>query len=260
MKIVAINSSYRGDKGLTAVLLEHIARGASSAGAECEIVTLAHLKLNRCLACDKCQSKEHYLKCVQEDKDDVQTIFNKMAGSDLIIYATPVYVFTISVLLKTLFDRMHGLGDVKKLIVTKSGLIFHHTNKEIGGKPFAAVICCDNVEDETPKNLVSYFKTYAKFQDAHLAGILVRNAGLLARHGKNSDTMQLLPKLAEVYQAYEQAGRELAIMKNISKATQKKVSQEIVPIKLFHIMKTLRPLKRKFLEHAQNLINTASNA
>jgi hypothetical protein len=50
---------------------------------------------------------------------------------------------------------MHGLGDAKKLIVTKSGLIFHHTSKEICGKPFAAVICCDNVEDETPKNLVS---------------------------------------------------------------------------------------------------------
>jgi multimeric flavodoxin WrbA len=257
MKIVAINSSYKGDNGHTAVLLDHVLRGASSAGAECEVVTLAHLKLNRCLACDICQSKEHYLKCVQGDKDDVQMVFDKIAGADLVIYATPVYVFTISALLKVLFDRMYGICDVKKLLVTKSGLLYHHTNREICGKPFAAVICCDNLEDETPKNLVSYFKTFAKFQDAHLAGILVRNAGLLAAHGKNPALMQSLPKLAEVYKAYEDAGRELATMQNISKSTQKKVNQEIVPVRLFHMMKKLRPFKRKFIEHAQNLINTA---
>jgi hypothetical protein len=82
----------------------------------------------------------------------------------------------------------------------------------------------------------------------------VRNAGLLAAHGKDPAAIQLLPRLAE------EAGRELAIMKNISKATHKKANQEIAPVRFFHIMKNLRPFKRKLLERAQNSINTASNA
>jgi len=28
------------------------------------------------------------------------------------------------------------------------------------------MVCCDNLEDETPRNVISYFKTYAKFMDA----------------------------------------------------------------------------------------------
>jgi hypothetical protein len=257
MKIVAINSSYRGDKGHTAVLLEHIGRGASAAGAGFEIVTLAHLKLNPCLACDKCMAAEHYLHCVYEEKDDVKMIFEKIAAADLVIYATPVYVFTISALLKILFDRMKSVSDVKKMLLTRSGLIFHHTDREICGKPFAAVICCDNIEAETPRNLVSYFKTYARFQDAQLAGILVRNAGRLAAYGKDPALIKSMPKLAEVYKAYEEAGRELATAQKISKSTLGKANQEIVPVPLFSLLKKLRPFKRKLIERAQNLINTA---
>jgi len=59
----------------------------------------------------------------------VQQIFQKMSDADLLIFATPVYVFGISVLLKTLLDRTHGISDSTKLILSKSGLIFHHTNK-----------------------------------------------------------------------------------------------------------------------------------
>ena len=41
MKLLAINSSYRGDTGHTSVLLDHLILGAAEAGADCEVVTLA---------------------------------------------------------------------------------------------------------------------------------------------------------------------------------------------------------------------------
>jgi len=253
MKILAINGSYRGDKGHTRVLIDKILSGVRAAGSECEIVTLAHFKINRCLACDRCQSKESYLKCVQSEKDDVQQIFQKMSESDLLIFATPVYVFGFSVLLKTLLDRTYGISDCSKLILSKSGMLFHHTNKSVSGKPFAAVICCDNMEDATPANAISYFKTYARFQDANLAGILVRNAGRLADYGKEPSRQQIFPKLAEVYKAYERAGRELATQGYITKSTQKIANQEIIPIKMFHILKRSPLFKRRFLEKANSM-------
>ncbi len=253
MKILALNASYRGDRGFSRVLIDKLLKGAVASGAECEVITLSRLKINRCLACDKCQTKEHHLRCVQEEKDDVQMIFEKMAQSDLVVYSTPVYVMGMSVLLKTLFDRMYGVCDCKDLLVTRSGIFFHHTNRDICCKPFVAMVCCDSVEDETPRNVISYFKTYSKYMDTPLAGMLVRNAGRLAGHGADPEREKFLPKLSQVYEAYEQAGHELAEKGCISKATQKKANQEIMPFRMFHILKRLRPLKSKFVERARSV-------
>ena len=66
-------------------------------------------------------------------------------------------------------------------------------NKSICSKPFITLICCDNVEDETPKNVLSYFKTYSKFMDAPQIGTLIRNAGSLTGHGKEPDKEKKFP-------------------------------------------------------------------
>jgi multimeric flavodoxin WrbA len=250
MKILAINSSYRGDQGYTRVLIDKLLAGASGSGAECEVITLAHKKINRCLACNKCQGGENYLKCVHRDKDDVQEIFQKMASADLIILGTPVYVMGISVLLKMLLDRQYGTCNCGNLILSKSGHLFHETNRDVSGKPIVGLICCDNTENETPRSLAQWFKDYTEFLDVPLAGLLIRNAGAFAGHGKDPIREKIFPKLAEVHMAYEQAGRELAMRGYISKATQSKANQEVVPVKMFHILKRFKPMKKKFLAQA----------
>ena len=111
MQILAINASYRGDQGHTRFLIDRLFQGAASVGAQCEVVTLAKVKINRCLGCEKCHTAEHYLRCVYDDQDGVRAIFEKMAAADLLIYATPVYVFGMSGLLKTFIDRMNATGD-----------------------------------------------------------------------------------------------------------------------------------------------------
>lgn len=250
MKIVAINASLRGDRGRTRFLLDRLLEGASEAGAECEVVTLARLKINRCLACDWCHAPEHPLQCVQAGKDDVRDVFEKMAGADLLVYATPVYVFGLSSLLKTLIERMYGTGDVADLRLADSGLMFHHVDRAVCSKPFAALVCCDNLEAEMPRNAVAYFRTYARFMDAPLAGLLVRNGGGLTGQLAGS------PRLAAVHAAYAQAGRELALHGRISAATARRANQEIVPVPLFGWLKRLsfKPLKRRFVAEAHKLM------
>jgi len=256
MKLLAINSSLRGEHGHTGYLIGKIFEGAEGAGATCESIILSRLKINRCLACDKCQKKEHYLRCVHEDKDDVKMIFDKMAAADIIIYATPVYVFAMSSLLKALIERMHGTGNCSDLRESKSGLIFHHINSEISSKPFVTLVCCSNIENETPKNVIAYFQTFAKFMDARQAGLLVRNGGVIADYGMDASRQQIFPKLKKVYDAYIAAGRELAIKGTISHKTQKAANQEIVPIPLFHIIKNIRPFKRIFVEKARMFVKS----
>ncbi|MBU2550126.1 MAG: flavodoxin family protein [Proteobacteria bacterium] len=259
MKILALNASHRGNQGHTRFLVDKLAKGATDGGAQFEVVTLAELKINRCLSCGKCNTREHYLRCVYDDKDDVRGVFNRMAEADIIVFATPVYVFSMPGLLKTFLDRLYATGDVFDLRLTKSGMFFHHLDPDICSKPIVALICCDNTEKETPQNLISYFRTYAKFHDAPLAGLLVRNAGRFAGHGRDPGAFERAPRLAAAYQAFEQAGYELATTGRVKPSTQKAASQNIIPMPpLIRLLKNFQPVKRKMLEQARKMTRFAN--
>ena len=252
MKILAINGSHRGNRGHTGFLLNKVASGAEKGGATLEVVNLASQKIHHCISCGKCNSPDHYLKCVFEEKDDMKSILDKMAGSDILVYATPIYIFTMTGLMKVFLDRIYSTANVFDLQISKSGKFFHHLNPDISSKPLVTLICCDNTEKETPKNAISYFRTYAKFQDAPVVGELVRNAGRFAAHGKNPDMFQIAPKLKESYDAFEKAGLELARNGRISKPTQKAASQDILPFPAWiKLLKGLKPVKQKILAQAR---------
>ncbi len=231
MKILAINASLRGNKGFSKVLIDRLFVGAESEGAECEVIHLADLKINRCIDCEVCQRPDHFLKCTFHDKDDVNAVFQKMRQADVILFATPVYTFGISSLLKTFIERYYCTANVSSFHMTKSGLFFHHTDHEICGKPFAALIVYDNLENEMCRNIISYFKTYAKFSEAEMVGTLVRkSAGMFHStiQGANKN-----PVISRVFNAYIQAGRELATQKSIRKATEKKANEPIIKVPFF---------------------------
>lgn len=176
----------------------------------------ARHKINHCLACGKCHQSEQYLQCVYREKDDVAEIFGKIAQADLVIYATPVYVFGMSGLLKTFLDRMYATSDVYQMKVTRSGLFFHHVDEAICSKPFISLICCDNLDPETPKNTRDYFRTFARFMDARLVGELARNGGRLFGYEHDPQAAERFPKINAVYAAHRQAGSELAQKGRIS--------------------------------------------
>jgi multimeric flavodoxin WrbA len=252
MKILAINGSHRGENGYTHFLIGKLFSGIEAAGAKCEEVVLAKLEINRCISCGKCNAKDHFLKCVFDDKDDVREVFNKMAAADILVFATPIYIFNMTALLKTFLDRLYATADVFDLKLSQSGLFFHHLDHDICSKPFVTLICCDNPEKETPKTVISYFRTYSKFHDALQVGLLVRNAGRFATHGKDPEAEKRAPKLAEVYRAYEQAGKELVAFGRIQSSTQRTANQNILPIPpAYKILKRLRPFKEKMVAQAR---------
>lgn len=255
MKILAINGSHRGGKGHTQFLIDRLFQGAAAAGAACECVRLADMRINRCLACGRCHDDDHYLRCVYDEKDDVRSIFRKMAEADLIVYATPVYVFGMSGLFKTFLDRLYGTGNTFDLRLSESGLMFHHIDRAICSKPFVALVCCDNLEALTPHNVLDYFKGFSKFMDAPQVGVLVRNGGRLAGHGRDPARLAAFPRLRASYEAYEQAGRELATEGRIHRLTQRRANQEIIPVPLFGMLKRLplRWLKERFIKNAGKL-------
>jgi multimeric flavodoxin WrbA len=261
MKILAINGSHSGHRGYTRFLVDRLLAGAARVGAETKVVDLAALKINRCLTCQKCQEEietpvdpdRFRPHCVWDEKDDVRNVFARMMDADIVVYASPIYIFSITSLLKTFIDRFYAYGNAGELSVSRSGLMFHFTDARVSSKPFVSLVCCDNIEAETPKNALSYFRTFSRFMDAPLVGQLVRNGGFATGHGKDPEAEARFPRIRDVYAAYEEAGRELATLGRIRRATQRRANREIIPVPGFGLIKRLRlrPVKEQFVARAR---------
>lgn len=253
-KILAINGSYRGEKGHTHFLLGELFQGAQTVGAECEEIILAKHKINHCLACDQCHSPEHFLECAYASQDDVASIFKKMKAADLLIYATPIYLFGISGLMKILIDRMNSTANTHDFRISRSGLFFHHINSNLCSKPFVVLICCDNLDAEMLRSTLAYFRAYARFMDAPLVGTFVRNGGVLSGYRKGSADPIMQSRLAKIYATLQQAGSELATIGRIRHAAQNLANQEVIPVALFGLLKHLLPFKRVMVEKAKEML------
>lgn len=243
MKIIAINGSHRGKHGLTQILIEQFFVGAKRAGAQCETVVLSKKKIIPCKGCRVCQTENSYLHCIYEKKDDTIAIIKKIEQADIIIYATPIYVFSMSGIMKIFIERiMASTSDSTIRTISKSGLIFHHVNKKIASKRVILITCQDNAENRSYNNVVDYFKMFSAFLDAPVIAKFHRKSGELFL----TESKKLYSdKIRSVYKAYAKAGEELVIYNKISKATINKANQNIIPIpKLIEVMLNI-PIFRK---------------
>lgn len=101
MKNVLILSSSPRKNGNSDLLCQEFYKGAIDAGNNAEIVRLSEKKINYCMGCYACQSAG---KCFQ--KDDMVELSEKMLKADVIVFATPVYFYTMSGQLKVFIDRL----------------------------------------------------------------------------------------------------------------------------------------------------------
>jgi multimeric flavodoxin WrbA len=249
MKLLFINGSHRGSRGFTGVCIDKLIEGAVSSGAECEKINLSEKRITECIACAKCLDPNHYQRCIYHDSDDVASIFDEMKSADIILYATPVYVMAISGLLKKFFDRFYSIGNPHLLKLTKSGLLFHHTVREILSKPFAVLVCGDNSEDLTYSNIIQYFKVYSEFLEAKQVGLLIRRSAFMFQQTPMDSGLE--DAINDIYASLNNAGKELVAHGKISPKTQRHVGKNIMPMPpIFKLMKNFRFVKRMVIQYA----------
>ncbi len=104
MKHVLILSSSLRRRSNSAILAEAFAAGAREAGHETEIISLTDKHIEFCRGCLACQKTE---RCVIHD--DALAIAEKAREADVLVFASPVYYYSISGSLKTLLDRLNPL-------------------------------------------------------------------------------------------------------------------------------------------------------
>ena len=101
-RILILTGSPRRN-GNTDRLAQSFAKGAEESN-QVEIVSVCDYKVNPCIGCNSCFSREGN-RCFQND--DMTAIYEKLSQADILIIASPVYFYGISSQLKAIIDRLH---------------------------------------------------------------------------------------------------------------------------------------------------------
>jgi len=101
-KVIVISSSPKKG-GDSDILCDEFIKGASNAGHKIEKIFLRDKKINYCTGCHYCSTVD-YTACSQ--KDDMAEILDKLQEADTIVFASPIYFYSISGQMKTFIDRI----------------------------------------------------------------------------------------------------------------------------------------------------------
>lgn len=103
MSNIVILVGSKRKNGNTDLLAQAFAKGARENNVV-EIVSVADYKVNPCIGCNSCFTREEN-RCFQ--KDDMNEIYEKLKAAHIVVVASPVYFYGISAQLKAVIDRLH---------------------------------------------------------------------------------------------------------------------------------------------------------
>jgi len=104
MKVIAINGSPRKNAN-TATLLKKALEGASSQGAETELINLYDFNYKGCISCFACKriGGKSYGKCAIND--DLTPIFKKIEEANALILESPIYFGDTTGAIRSFMER-----------------------------------------------------------------------------------------------------------------------------------------------------------
>jgi multimeric flavodoxin WrbA len=218
MKVIAINSSPRMDKGNTSVILTPFLKGMQDAGAEVELFYSRKLDIQPCQSCFTCWMKTPG-KCRQDD--DMQMLLPKISEADIWVIATPVYTDGMTGPMKNLIDRLIPLIVPQMEIV--NGHCRHPIRDGVKKGKLVLVSNCGFWEMDNFNSLVTHVKTLCANFDREFAGALLRPYGSILKTMEKEGEPQSL-----IIEAAEKAGQELIRDGRISNISIDTIAGQIV--------------------------------
>lgn len=106
MKITVLCGSARPNANSLAYS-KAFKEGAESVGHEVEIVNIAQMNIAGCRGCEYCHTEGNG-KCVQ--RDDMDKVWEKLEGAELVVLASPVYYWSFSGQMQSTITRFYCKG------------------------------------------------------------------------------------------------------------------------------------------------------
>lgn len=220
MKVLAINGSPHGPRGNTERILQPFLEGAREAGAETKVIYLRDLEIKHCIGCFTCWTKTPGV-CVQ--KDDMAQVIPKLAEAEMVVYATPLYVFTASGLMKDFMDRMIPMA--QPYIIERGHHYIHPPRYPQPGRGKGKMVLISNSgypERHHFSGLEETFRRWTDTPDEELAGIICCAGGALMQNESIRDTMSWYTDAAR------EAGRQVVEQGRISPDTQEILDRPLI--------------------------------
>ncbi len=108
MNILIIKGSPRKGSN-SSILADEFAKGAHENGHNIKFFDAGNHEVHPCQACNFC--RENIGMCAYSD--DFAVIKPEILNADVIVFASPIYYFSVSAQLKCVIDRFYGLNTLK---------------------------------------------------------------------------------------------------------------------------------------------------
>ena len=124
MKITVLNGSPR--KMNTSFMVDAFREGAEAAGHTVEEVQVGKMKIAGCLGCEYCHGKGEG-QCVQ--KDDWEKVRPALDDCDMIVFASPIYYFTMTAQIQAAIQRLYCIMQFPK--ATKAAMLLSSMSPDV---------------------------------------------------------------------------------------------------------------------------------
>jgi multimeric flavodoxin WrbA len=221
MKITVFNGSPRQDRGNTHVMVSEFLKGAKEAGAEVENVFLAGKEIKSCIACYACWTKTPG-KCIHND--DMAGLLERYLASDVVVFASPLYVDNVTGIMKNFMDRLIATGD-PHMERDGNGECRH---RKLHEKPLGivAISNCGFPEQSHFQVLRVLFVRMARNLSCDVVAEIYRGGGGLLTSS--------VPEVRQAVDRYREllrtAGREVVRMRHLSQETAAELEKPLIPL------------------------------
>lgn len=154
MNAVILFGSPRKE-GNTIQLVNAFSRTLKEKGVNVRMLYLNDMNIRPCQGCGVCLPNG-----VCKINDDMKDIRKYISESDLIVYATPVYWFSISSQLKLVIDRTFAFMD-------------ENYNSRIAGKKAITIMTCGTENVGECEHIITMFKMIFDLQKLEYAGNII---------------------------------------------------------------------------------------
>ena len=220
MKILALNSSPRTDgESKTEIMLNALVNGMREAGAEVEVAALRKKRINFCAGCFSCWTKTQGT-CIHKD-DMTRELFPKWLEADLVVYASPLYHFTVNAAMKAFIERT--LPILEPFFLQHNGRTYHPLRNK---HPKVVALSVAGFPDEAVFDQLSSWINFI-YGGFHPDGMPLV-AEIYRSMAESLTNPYFKEQAAGILDATRQAGREIVANGAISDNTMAQVKQPMV--------------------------------